>query len=309
MYEQFTEGNEFLVHFLKDKQYIYLTSVTQEFCEMTLNWFLSLKNIGSSHLALVVCADQQSYDYMLAHSIPCVYLNCEIQSNEKGEEWVENEKHFKLLGLYIIFKHYNVDIILSDVDIVFLKNPIEKLVSELDKNVDWLAMSDRKYSPFVSERKKGFDVFVSEDKKEIINNGLTPQTLYGEENGGFSYIPNPTADCRFKESSLAEKANKVIFLKTFQKDSPYYQHFPNGTEEGCLQTIVNKKTKETNLRVKMLSCMDFPNGSVWSVSYIREKIKNSCYLVHYNFCNFLDPIKVREEKTNRMKQHGHWYVT
>lgn len=308
MHDEFTDGNLFLKEFLRDKRYIYLTSVTHEFCDMTLNWLRSLKNINSDHLALVVCVDEACYKFMKSHHSACVYLNCDIESNATGEEWIENEKNFKLLALYIIFKHYDVDIILSDVDIVFLKDPIEKLLSELTPECDWLAMSDRVFVPFCAKRKQGRNLYISDDKTEIFDTGVTPQTLYGEENAGFSYIPNPTAPSRINQHSKKDKARKLSFLENFQKGSSFYQTLPKGTEEGCLQTASNKKAKQDGLNVKTLSCLEFPNGSVWNVDYIRNKIKDTCYIVHYNFCDDLDPIKVKNEKTNRMKKHKHWYL-
>jgi hypothetical protein len=308
MPEQFTEGNEFLIEFLKDKQYIYLTSVTHEFCEMTLNWFLSLKNIGSSHLALVVCLDQKSYKFMLSCNIPCVYLNCDIESNDTGEHWIENEKKYKLIGLYIIYKKHDVDCILSDVDIIFLKDPIDKIKSELSAEWDWVVMSDKEYNSFLPSRKRNRDVEVSENKTEIFDCGPTAQSLYGEQNGGFSYIYNYSTSKKLGRNPEKDVADRLQFMKNFHKNSDYYKKFPTCTESGCLQTIVNQKTKELKLNIKILSCFEFVNGSVWKVPYLREKIKNSCYLIHYNFCSFLDPHKVLKEKIIRMKEFNHWYI-
>jgi hypothetical protein len=308
----FTKGDDFLSTFLANKQLIYLTTITKEFNEVALNWYLSLKTIKADHLALIVCADPESYEYIQKQQIPCVFLDCNIQKNITGEQWIENEKNFKLRSLYIIFKHFDVDIVFSDVDIIFLKDPLAKFYQELEENGpwDWLAMSDKKYSPFVIGRKRGHDVFVDkDDKTELINTGPTPQTLYGEENAGFSFIPNPSSPCRKVGGYEQDKQRKIEFLETFLQGSSYYNNFPRGTEAGCLQTVVNQKAKETHLRVKKLSCFEFPNGSVWSVPYIRKKIENECYIVHYNFCEYLDPLKVKEEKINRMKQFNHWYVT
>lgn len=310
MIETFDDSNKkILDNFLKDKTYIYLTSITKEFKEMALNWYLSLKNIQSEHLALLVCADIESYEYLQSNNVrQCIYLDSNIQNNVTGEDWVENEKNFKLLGLYLVFKNYDVDIIMSDVDIVFLKNPIDKLLSEV-KDYDWVVMSDKRYIPFVPNRKQKSNYAVAQHKTEIYNQGISEYVLYGEENAGFSFIPNPTAPWRKKENSGNEKQEKINFLKTFQKNSTYYELFPKGIEEGCLQTIVNTKVKETNLKVKVLSSFEFPNGSVWKVPYIKEKIKNSCYIIHYNFCDYLEPAEVRKEKTNRMKRDGYWYIS
>lgn len=310
MVDQFTEGNEFLKTFLKDKDYIYLTSITHEFNEMLLNWHLSLKNINSSHLALAVCLDKNSYSYAQTHSIPSVYLECNIRSNLKGEEWIENEKQYKLLGLYIIFKHYNVDIVFSDVDVVFLKPPVEKLLQiSQEEDWDWIAMSDRRFKSFVVNRNRHHDFCISSDKTEVTDTGPTAQALYGEENAGFSFIINPTSPSRLTPNSYEDKMYKIKFLENFQNNSELYKSAPIGNEEGCLQTLVNKKVKDTRLKVKILSSFEFPNGSFWEVPYLRKTIENSCYIVHYNFCEFIDPLQVKEEKIARMKKHGHWYVT
>jgi len=308
MPEQFTDGNEFLIRFLKDKQYIYLTSVTHEFCDMTLNWFLSLANIGSSHLALVVCLDEKSYKFMQTHGIPCVYLNCKIESNDTGEDWIENEKKYKLLGLYIIYKNYDIDCILADVDIIFLKDPIDKIKSELSTEWDWVVMSDREHNSFLANRQRGRSIEVTKNKTNTVDCGPTAQSLYGEQNGGFAYIYNYSTSKQLGRNPEEDVNNRLQFMRDFHEKSDYYKKFPTCIEAGCLQTIVNQKTKELKLNIKTLSCFEFVNGSIWRVPYLREKIQNSCYLVHYNFCDFLDPYKVLKEKTNRMKKFNHWYI-
>ena len=296
MITNLTYGDDFLESFLRDKTYIYLSSVTHEFCEMAYNWFLSLKNIKSEHLALIVALDEKCYEYMKNKSIPSVYLNCKIQKNITGEDWIENERNTKILAPYYIFKKYNVDIIMSDVDIIFLKNPIKKLNDEMDENCDLLLMSDKRFYPFIPKRQAGKSISISENKKEIIDNGFDAQTLYGKENGGFCYLKQ-------------EKKEKILkHTDVFHKDSDFYKKYDKLDEENNLQSLTIKRYKETGLNVKTLSCFDFVNGSLWDIPYLKNKVKDQCFIVHYNFCDYMEPLKVKEDKINKMKQNNHWYV-
>jgi hypothetical protein len=47
---------------------------------------------------------------------------------------------------------------------------------------------------------------------------------------------------------------------------------------------------------------------MWKIDYIKTKIQDTCYLVHYNFSEFMSPLLVREDKKTRMKASGHWLI-
>jgi len=297
MIEKFTKGNDFLESFLKNKEYIYVTTVTHEFSEMTYNWFLSLKNIKQEHLALVIALDEKCYNQMLEYNIPVVFLDAKIKSNANQHEWIENEKSYKTIGVHYIIKKYKINTIFSDVDIVFLKNPIEKLKSEFT-NCDLLVMSDKRFDPFLTDRKQNYLKVINFDKTQILNFGKTVQSKHGIKNAGFCYID-------INESNFKKLDNTY---KVFYKDSKYFENFEKGTEAGGLQTLSNKRYDECGLNVKMLNCFEFVNGSIWNISYLKEKIKNSCYIVHYNYCDAPTPELLKNIKINWMKENNHWYL-
>jgi hypothetical protein len=297
MIKKFTKGNDFLKSFLKNKEYIYITTVTHEFSEMTYNWFLSLKNINQEHLALVISLDEKCYNEMLKYNIPTVLLDVKIESNSNQYEWIENEKSYKTIGVHYIIKKYKINTIFSDVDIVFLKNPIERLKNEFT-NCDLLVMSDRRFDPFLTEREESYLKVVNYNKTQILNFGKTEQSKNGIKNGGFCYIDINKTNLKKLEDTY----------KVFYKNSEYFEKFEKGTEAGNLQTLSNKRYDECDLNVKMLNCFEFVNGSIWSIPYLKEKIKNDCYIVHYNYCYESTPELLKDFKINWMKENNHWYV-
>ena len=131
MINGFTEGDDFLDSYLKDKEYIYVSTITHEYCDMAYNWFLSLKNINQEHLSLIIALDKKGYNKLLNYNVPCVYLNSGIESNNTMSEWIENEKSFKVYGVCYILAKYKINLIYSDVDVFFLKNPIQKLKKDM----------------------------------------------------------------------------------------------------------------------------------------------------------------------------------
>jgi hypothetical protein len=290
----FTEGENFLDSYLSNKEYIYISSITKEYCEFAHNWFLSLKNINQHNFALMIAFDKEGYEYLLKNNIPCVFLDLKIQSNNTLIEWKENEKQINVDPRVYISKKYKINIINSEVDIVFFKNPINKLKEELTTDYDILCLSDKRFDHFVPNRKKDIVTHLSEDKKTVNEYGKTYQSIYGLENFGFSYNPHN---------------QKIInFWENFKKNSEYINKFPKYSEAGNIQTILIKGIKEFNIRVKKLSPFEFVNGMVWSVPYLRERIKDNCYLIHYNGCDDITPTKSKIKKIKKMKEYNHWYI-
>jgi hypothetical protein len=295
---------EYLDIFLKDKPYIYLTSLTKEFWEMGYNWVLSLKKIKQEHLSLIICLDEESYQKTKELNLNCVFLNVNIQKNNTMDEWFENEKNYKIIGPYQIAKNYNIDIIVSDTDIIFFKNPVEKLKQEL-LGYDFITISDKRFDPFLYNRKINKITLLDYDKISTTNIGDCPQIKNGIQNGCFSYL------------NLSEKKSKekiLNFYSVFVPNSDYYNEFyktrssKDTPEDLSLQSIVNYRHKQLNMKVKTLNCFEFVNGSVWKIPYLKEKIKDNCYLVHYNFCDETNPLTVKNDKIKWMKENNHWFL-
>jgi hypothetical protein len=295
---------KFLDVFLKDKSYIYITSLTKEFWDMGYNWVLSLKNINQDHLALIICLDIESYKELKNLNLNCVFLNTNIQKNITMNDWFENEKNYKIIGPIKIGKKYNIDLIGSDTDIVFLKNPVEKLKKEI-VGYDFITISDKRFDPFLYNREINKIKLLNSDKKTVCDIGYCPQIKNGIANGCFAYL-------NFSNKDLKEK--NLNFFSVFVPNSNYYDEFyktrskDDTPEDLSLQSIVNYRYKQLNMKVKILNCFEFVNGSVWKIPYLKEKVKDNCYLIHYNFCDETDPLTVKNDKIKWMKENNHWFL-
>lgn len=295
---------DYLDFFLKNKSYIYITSLTKDFWEMGYNWVLSLKRINQEHLSLIICLDEESYFILKQLNLNCVFLNTNIQKNNTMEEWFENEKNYKIIGPYQIAKKYNVDFIVSDIDIIFLKNPVEKLKKE-SIDCDFITISDKRFDPFLYNRRVNEITLLDPEKKTTTNIGSCPQNKNGIANGCFSYL-------NLSNKNIKEKI--LNFYSVFIPNSKYYNNFyktrslEDTPEDLSLQSIVNYRYKQLNMKVKILNCFEFINGSIWKIPYLKEKVKNNCYLVHYNFCDETNPLTVKNDKIKWMKENNHWFL-
>lgn len=281
--------------FIKGKKDIIVTSTTIEFIEMCNNWYTSLKKIGMSKLVVVFALDKKSYDYLLKKQIFTILLNTKL-TNKTAYDWIENEKKYKPVGPMFIFKNYKVNVIHLDTDIVFLKKFLNKLKQEC-RGYDLVMCSDKRFDYFNCKREYNKIITVNYDKKSISDWGLAEQVKFGEKNGAVFYLPH-------------KKQNKILKFFELHFNTDILKNFKPGTQEGDLQTITNKliKEKTVDLKIKVLDVFKFPNGSIWQVPYLRDKIKNSCYLVHYNYYAENAPKRRLIQKIAAMKKYGHWFL-
>jgi hypothetical protein len=297
--ENIIKHNDFLNNFIKNKPYIYITTTTDYYVDMTYNWFLSLKKINQDHLVLIAAVGHECYDKLQKLKIPSVLMDIEIGNNLLKSEWVENEKKIKLILPSYILKKYKINMFISDTDIFFYKNPYEYIEPYINQEYDLFIMNDKRFDPFLSERKLNIQSLISTDKKTIDYCGPTATQLYGEENGGFCFL-------NYKN----ERSD--VFLNFFNgfTTGEYIKNTPND-QSGCLQTITNKLFKKLKVKIKKLKCYDFVNGSIWSIPYLNEKLKTTCCMVHYNYCKSvwdLNTIDNKKEKIKWMKTNNHWLL-
>ena len=164
---KFTDNEDFLDSYVQDKNDLFTTCVTYEYADMTYNWFLSLKNIGLEGLAVIVALDKLAYDFFLERNLPCVFLDCKIKSNQTYDEWKVNEKYIKVDAPFYIKTKYKKNIIHSEVDIIFLKNPLEKLKQEVGNEYDLLCVSDKRFDIFNSKRNINYAFHIDKVKGEV----------------------------------------------------------------------------------------------------------------------------------------------
>jgi hypothetical protein len=128
MINKFTEGNEFLDLYLKDKDYIYVSCVTHEFFDMAYNWYISIKNLNLADRVLLIALNKICYNEMLKNNIPCVLLDTNTAPNNIDDA----STIFKRANcIAYIAKKYKIDIIHSEVDVIITKNCINKLKEEI----------------------------------------------------------------------------------------------------------------------------------------------------------------------------------
>jgi hypothetical protein len=291
----------YIKNFLIDKKYIYITTITNEFVDMAYNWYLSLSRLGLENLCLIVCSDELTYNNLkkFDSKINCINLNIILPNNKNFFDWKEIEKKIKFTIPFYIGKNLKFPFFHSDVDIFFNKNPLEDIQTYINENYDIILSSDRRFDYFLTERNNMNVKIVSEDKKQIIDWGVSDHIVYGEENAAFSYI-------NINENSY----KKIIDCYSNFFDEDFLNNYDKGMESGSAQTISNILYKKYNLKIKILDSFKYMNGSVLNVSYLNEKFKNNCILAHYNYEDFtkISPLELKNLKIKKMKLNNHWLL-
>jgi hypothetical protein len=298
MFYDIKQYHNFLLEFLKDKDYIYVTTITKEYVDMAYNWFLSLKKCNQDDLVLIVTIDDETCSKIKSLGINSINIGINLTENNTKSQWIENEKKIKLIAPFYIVETFKKPIIHSDVDIFFNKNPYP-IIEKHKEQYDLILMSDKRFDPFLPNRKLGVQSLLSVNKKQIDYCQPTAQQKFGEENAGFSFI------------NINKKNYKKYYdcFNVFLNQN-FMNNFSLGNEETNFQSLTNKRIKEYDFKIKKLNCFDFVNGSIWKIPYINKQIKDSCYLVHYNFCEPFDmnPIESKLKKIEWMKQNNHWLL-
>ena len=266
------------------------TTVNYTYIELTKNWLANLKKFNINNI-IVFCLDKQSFDALkdITHCILQDTLSTLIQTRA---EWIEAEKYFKYLAPLNYVKQNKCDILFSDVDVVFLKNPVDCIINN-SRDVDIVVMNDKRYDPFHRERKRGRIITINSNT--IKDWGISDQEKFGELNGSVAY---------YKYSEKLVEYFESVFNKR------KLEQYPVGVEDGAAQTIFNDfiNTYKADIKIKVLSVFDFANGSLLNVSYLKRKVLENACGIHYNFCENMDPIPSCVEKINRIKEDGFWYI-
>ena len=79
--EEIIKNENFLDVFIKNKPYLYITTTTDYYIDMTYNWFLSLKKINQEHLVLVAGIGEECYNKLQELKIPSILIDFDIGNN------------------------------------------------------------------------------------------------------------------------------------------------------------------------------------------------------------------------------------
>jgi hypothetical protein len=266
---------------------IICTTVSNNYLELTLNWIENLKKFKLKDKIVVFCIDEQIFN-KLKNVVTCFLINKELSIKNRGD-WIEAEKTFKCLAPLNYVKESPCNLLLSDVDVVFLKNPLDEFKNK-SVGFDIVTTSDKRYDKF--NLKRHTNKIISTEHNRIIDWGYTDQYKFGEINGSVSY-------CNYSKSGL-KSLQKIFSDKTIKS-------YPKHIEDGAAQTIFNKEYKKVSLKVKVLSVFEFANGSILNVDYLKKKALDSAIGLHYNFCNS-DPYIGYIEKVDKIKKDGYWFI-
>jgi hypothetical protein len=276
------KNDVFLKNYFNNKNFIITTGITKEFVEMTLNWFESLKRLNLHENVMIFCFDKYDYTQFKNNKIPFVLIDTEISMDSIEEDSTVKQKFEILKYLTHLLK---IDILYSDVDIVFFKNPIDKLLS-LKKDNDLILSINYPVNLFV--KKYGY---INQTKNDITIENLTFNFFYFPYKG-------------IQTSNIWEKVlENLIKIRNNFIDFKSIDNF-------------------LNIKIFLLSNLEFCNFScMFDESYVNYYIKN-CFLIHYNYRNYIeyfipniittknfnDLETVKNDKIKLMKLNNHWFI-
>lgn len=293
-------NTEELKQYLNGKSEIITTPVTKDYFSITRNWYESLKNVNCDHLALVICLDEDCYNLTKEYNIPSILsiYNIQKDQNQTIKDWRVHEKNVKVFDTLDICEKNNLNIITSEVDVIFLKNPIEKLKQEVFPDYDCCCLSDRRFNDFYAHREHGIDTHIDRKNGIIRKYGKSYDVEYGIQNFAISYIPHSEKNINFWKTLVSNPDYFSLHILNQEKDY----------DDETFQTVLIKTIKDHQLKVKILSPFEFPNGTVWDISYLRNRLKDTAYLVHHNTSEGNTPEESMNMKIEKMKEYGHWYI-
>jgi len=268
---------------------IIATAVNKVYVELANNWIENLKKFNYDKNILICCLDKETYD-ILNKKVECT-LEETSYSTKTRSEWIEVEKYYKYKSPLNYANRNKCNILFSDVDVVFLKEPITFFQNQCN-DADIAVTSDKRYDTFNLKRQK--DKIITVDNTKFKDWGFTDQHKYGPLNGAVAY---------YRYSAKLDN----IFSSFFNDYN--LSKYPIGKESGAAQTIFNDFVKfNKSIKVKKISVFDFANGSLLNVDYLKRKVLENACGIHYNFCENLDPEPSCMEKIKRIKDDGFWYI-
>jgi hypothetical protein len=273
--KKITQGNDFLKHFLKNKNHIMVTFVNKHYINLGLNWFQSMVRCKAEHDSLVVCHDKEAYNFFQQEKINSVLFDQELFFNTELANKLNKTitlKHICMKIFFGIYMHdcYKVTPIVLDADVVCLKHPL-MYIAKFSQNMDTCLYAQKTY-------------------KDIVRN-IKDYTGYG----GFPVYYSEV----FLNKLLDYGLNRTIV----SLDDPLTCHG------------IHDVLDIMNIQYKDLNQLIFTDSDLWEIEKLKEKLSMLAYTVHYrcSTCNIdslsqdkqILQIKLKEES---MKQNNHWFI-
>jgi hypothetical protein len=239
-------NKEFFEKLSKENKDLIFSIASKEYKYMAHNWFLHLKKIGLEDQSIVMCSDFDTVNYLKENNVNCMFFADDLENTVKIEQinkfYNLNHEMYLVLIVESLFKKYNFNLLLSDVDMIFLKNPLPYFNNELMKNFDGYFYQNIDRNETSIENKKIFGNIVFFTKKSFfkIQNAIQSIETLDMENldiQGISNIFNLNLkvlnNYLFCHSSLIETKNVDLLLK----DTIYCIHYSDMEINGFLKQI------------------------------------------------------------------------
>ena len=97
--------------------------LTYNYIELAYNFIENLKKFSLEKNIFFQCLDDETYNE-LKDIVYCEKANILKKKIKNRGDWIEAEKHSKIPLVKYILEKFKRDLFLSDIDIIYLKNPL-----------------------------------------------------------------------------------------------------------------------------------------------------------------------------------------
>jgi hypothetical protein len=215
---------------MQQKNFEFITLTNDGYIEYTQNLVNSLSDINLENSIKIYCVGKKSFKHFSDQALNTVYLNSGIfNSKNIFQSWrSKNFNKLMFIKLSIIYENLKSSdqVLYCDGDIVFLKNPLEELKKENNKDI--VAQFDFNPDKDVKTLCAGFMLVNSNQKTlNLFNPSNVPSELldrhyYFDDQ---KYINENISDLNCKLLDIKEYPNGAYFYKNFQKLQPKIIHF------------------------------------------------------------------------------------
>lgn len=295
----------FLNSYLKDKEFVFTTLMDSEYADMGENWFVNLKNLGHDKNTLIISLDKKCDEYFKGKNIPSVFL----ESSGAGEEDLITPQERLSIGYDNVYKkisfishlikNYNLNVILTHIDIVFLKDPIIKIKEAFQEN-DLV---------FNSIKKPLVDILKFGSKQANKDNTYIGDTKPFREKLPENFATDFSLFC-FKNSD-----NIRTFIKLLEENK---EKILSLNDNFSFNNAFIKFLSEANVKFTHLNHLLFLSGYILQYKKNKcnksfEKIMENAYSIHYQMTyrgdmNWGDFQKRKKTKIEAMKENNHWFL-
>jgi hypothetical protein len=199
---------------IEDNKTIFFTITNEGYLDYTKNMLESLKRLDCNKKILVVCIDEKSNEYFISKGY-FTYL-IDLKFNQFSKFGTEDFAKVTYIKLYMIYKflEMNYNILITDGDIYYNKNPITEIYQLKDKEGDMWIQNDSLDEGSFSNLCSGFIYIKSNDITKRYFNIEIP-----EFKDRYKFCSKSAADQTYINLFVAPYLNTHIL--------PLYK-FPNG---------------------------------------------------------------------------------